>query len=324
MTEWSGFKGDLRDFGEGGGFIVGRHSDKADPKKGIQSSISYPGLSEKGVEMAHDRGIKILELLKESKPGTVFFLAGTTEQERTSSTLKAYSDELANLIQEENISDIKIIRKSDIDEISEKMAKDNVLRAHSTLGETARLINNPDSKYIIAYPLFIFGFSMRVNKQTQLEAKKSGLGDPGWILPTDEYTKFAKVLLEKNNDNDEAAFKEWLANQGVMEIDGETIMGPKPELIAKQQIRELQRLGKFAKSYLPNHPIVIGSIGQSWHLDALAIYLLNDGRVDLDGFEKVSLMMEMGELLSVKVDGEKAYIEYGNREIKEIDLNMAN
>jgi phosphohistidine phosphatase SixA len=49
----------------------------------------------------------------------------------------------------------------------------------------------------------------------------------------------------------------------------------------------LKRINGFITKFLQNRPVTIGFVGHTPNIEALAIYLANNGIVDLEGFEKI-------------------------------------
>ena len=103
--------------------------------------------------------------------------------------------------------------------------------------------------------------------------------------------------------------EDWFDNQGII---GD-LVGPNPKEVAEQQLAGIERLREFAKKYISNRPLVIGSVGHSFNLDAVAVYLANNGEVNKESFEQMKAKM-IGETKMIKIserDG-KQVLEYGN------------
>lgn len=73
---------------------------------------------------------------------------------------------------------------------------------------------------------------------------------------------------------------------------------------------------EFARKNIgQERPIVIGFVGHSWALDVLAIYLVNDGEVTLEGFEKIGgAMIKETEIAELVLDGGKEKFKYRDKE----------
>jgi len=263
-----------------------RHSTR--PKEGDPESAEFEGVSEKGVELARKRAKEILESLSESESGTIMFVGGASEIPRTKSTALIYGDEIKRILLAEKRGDILVFLPEDLEKIEGYSNKINFL--------VNQITTNPDKKIIIDIPLFIKEFSF-VGDFTTKEGK--------WAPYTQE-------LLKRNEGDSEKALRDWLDNQGTI---GD-IKGPNPKEVAKKQLAGLNRLREFVKKYIPDRPLVIGSVGHSWSLDALALYLANNGEVTEEAFDELKAKM-IGDTEMIKLtekDG-KQILQYGELEI---------
>ncbi|MFA5967271.1 MAG: hypothetical protein WC805_02025 [Patescibacteria group bacterium] len=264
-------------------FVMARHS-----KKG-KDSTEYEGLSNEGVELAKQEASKWLGLLDNAEEGTVMWLGGASEQIRTKSTIRALTEEINNILSQRENNNIELIANDSID------FEKGFNKAIEELSE--KINSSPDKKFIISAPLFIKEFSGEKNR---------------WIGKDNEPIAYYNELSKKCDGNEKEMLKEWLNNQG--HLDG--LEGPSPAQVAEEHLYGIKRLSDLAKEYIPNNPLIIGGVGQSVGLDALAIYLANDGKVNLEGYEKVNAT-GIQELEPIKIiDGK---FSYGDR--LEIDLN---
>lgn len=130
-----------------------------------------------------------------------------------------------------------------------------------------------------------------------------------WTDDKGNPSQYLIQLFKKNGNNEEAAMEDWFDNQGII---GD-LVGPNPKEVAEQQLAGIERLREFAKKYISNRPLVIGSVGHSFNLDAVAVYLANNGEVNKESFEQMKAKM-IGETKMIKIserDG-KQVLEYGN------------
>lgn len=264
-------------------YFLSRHSIK--PKGGDLESSEFSGISERGVEIAKERAQEIFSDLEKSENGTVMFLGGASELPRTKSTAMVYGKEMKNLIMEQGRDDIVILLPEDIEEIEGFTNKVNFI--------AEQVKTNPNKKIILDFPLFMKEFSF---KGTWTDDK----GNP---------SQYLIQLFKKNGNNEEAAMEDWFDNQGII---GD-LVGPNPKEVAEQQLAGIERLREFAKKYISNRPLVIGSVGHSFNLDAVAVYLANNGEVNKESFEQMKAKM-IGETKMIKIserDG-KQVLEYGN------------
>lgn len=159
-----------------------------------------------------------------------------------------------------------------------------------------KIEENPNKKIVVEFPLFIKEFAMG----GRWADKKTG-----------EYTDYTNALLAKYNKDDDKCLRGWIESEG--HLDGLT--GPNPTDVAKEHLQGAKRLHEFAEKYVKNRPVVVGSVGHSWNLDALAVYLANDGKVDLEGLEKVGgLMIKTAEMARIEVDGGDCKLIYRGKE----------
>lgn len=263
-----------------------RHSTR--PKEGDPESAEFEGVSEKGVELARERAREILESLDGLENGTIMFVGATSEIPRTKSTALIYGNEIKKILLKETRDDVLIFMPEDLEKIEGYSNKINYL--------VNQITTNPDKKIIIDIPLFIKEFSF-VGDFTTKEGK--------WAPYTQE-------LLKRNEGDSEKALRDWLDNQGII---GDT-KGPNPKEIAEKQLVGLNRLREFAGKYIPNRPLIIGSVGHSWSLDALVLYLANRGEVTVEAFDELKAKM-IGDAEMIKLmrkDGEQ-FLQYGELEI---------
>ncbi|MCU0680245.1 MAG: hypothetical protein MUF50_03015 [Planctomycetes bacterium] len=297
------------------GLMGFRHGFK--PNGGAENenkeSKSYKGLSEKGVvearKVARER---ILNIMKEADPSTIMLFLGASEQIRTNSTAEVFGDELADTVEKEKINDLMVINPVDID--GEKYDSQTE-RINSLLD---LMDKNPDKKIVVNYPMFI---------------KEFVLGKDRWLDEKGELSEYAKNNLERNKEHgdnkEEEALKTWIKEEGICEIDGKKIIGPNPIKVAEEHLQGFNRLIEFVNKTInnrskssKNRPIIINGIAHSWNLDVMAIYLANNKKVDMEGYERIcgGKMIKPGEDLVIKIENDKAILDYRNNEF-EIDLS---
>lgn len=278
------------------GFFANRHSIKPtreDPESG------YPGISEQGVEQSRAEAKKILDMIDRSPAGTVLFLGGASELARTKSTAHAYGDELRKLISEEERSDIIVLNQADVVAKNNDRQKQGYTTVVNALAD--QIANNPGVKFIIEAPLFLkeFGFG------------RWGAQDGSW-------SEFTRGIMERYKTSDEQV-KGWIESGGELEMEKDgvarTVTGPNPTATAEEQLQGIGRLRDFAKKYVKDRPLIIGSVGHSWAIDALAAYLANGGKVDAAGFEKIGgTIVDTNEMARVEVGDEESKLYYKNQE----------
>ena len=265
------------------GDYFSRHSIK--PKGADLESSEFSGISEKGVELAKERSKEIIGNLETTEFGTVMILGGVSEVPRTKSTAMVYGQEIKKYLLEQGRNDVIVFLPEDLDEVEGYTNKVKFL--------TEKIKANPDKKIILDFPLFIKEFSLKDR----------------WIDEKGNLLEYTKELLKRNGNNEEAAMKDWFDNQGRI---GD-LLGPNPEEVAEQQLTGLERLREFAKKYISDRPLIIGSVWHSWNLYAVAVYLANNGKISREAFEKMEAKM-IGETKMITIserDG-KQVLEYGD------------
>lgn len=280
-----------------GEFFSARHSIKKPKVEGDAMSERYEGITEKGVELAKERAKSILESLERAENGSVMFIGGASEAVRTKSTAEVFGDEIKRIVADEEIDDIIVLAKEDIIKESEK-GKKGISKTVKDIAEKIKA--NSDKKVLIDYPMFLkeFGMGKWLNKKG------------------DDYSEYTYTLLEKHKndfDPDAGCVADWIENKGVLD----NVTGPNPTEVAEDQLRGVERLKKFAKENIGSRPLIVGSAGHSWNLDALAVYLANNGKVNLEGFKKVGgEMIGETEPVQVEIEEDAAVLKYKGKEYK--------
>jgi len=266
--------------------FISRHTEKV--KDGKIESKEYPGITEKGVDIAKETAKKeILELIEQSEHGSVIFIGGATEQVRTKSTAEVYGDELKEELKNREDEFLVITRK----DIQEKAKGKGYTETVKQIVEALNM--NQDKKVVIDFPMFLKDFSMErlgmIDKQ----------GNP---------KPYLNNLNKMNNDDDHASAKDWIQNKG--EIGD--LKGSNPEETVKGYEKAIERLEEFAKKHIGDRPLVIGMVGHCWDIEAYMTYLLNHGQVDVEGFEKITKgkIIDNAELTKIKIGPNKTTVSY--------------
>jgi len=277
--------------------ILTRHTDKPAKKDATKQinekdleSEEYEGISEKGVESSQKKSKELLERLEQSPNGTIMFIGGKSEMPRTGSTAEVYGDEMKRLVEESGKDNIIVLTEEDI--------RDEKTGVTGTIRKVQELINSsPDKKFIIDFPLILNEFKM---------------GEGRWMKDGD-YSPFTKELLKRNNNDEVACVRDWFANEGKVD----DLEGPNPTEVAESHIGGIERLNEFAKKQISDRPIIIGMVGHSWNLDAVATYLANEGKITPEGFEKTGgKMIAPNQSVEVVIEDGKAKLKYGGKEFE--------
>ncbi|MDO8483170.1 MAG: hypothetical protein Q7S86_05140 [bacterium] len=276
------------------------------------ASKEYPDLTVVGVEQAKERAQgDILQLIKEAPKGAVVFIAATSDQPRTKQTAEIYGDGLS-AIQEEIGNDVIVLTKRQIEGMSTVPAGGSGVNGFSpraiAIAEVVRKIDeiiktNPDKKVVIDYPLMVKQLAYKYNNR--------------WTDQAGKKTEYFSEVLKKHNNSHEEAGKDWIANQGRLELpDGRVLQGPAPAQVAAEYLEGARRLRDFAKKYVGDRPLIIGEVGHQWDLDALVTSLANGGKVDLESFNRVTGGGIAGEteIVEFTIGDKKTVVKYRGKE----------
>lgn len=262
-------------------FIM-RHATK--PKEGDLELSKFKGISEKGVELLKPSAIEIFESLEKSESGTILFLGGTSERVRTKSTSLICGDEIKKIVLEQNKKDILVFMPEDLKKINGYLNKIKYL--------VNQINANPEKKIVINFPLFI----------------KEFLYEGDFATKDDKETPYMKEMSKLSEGYGRRLLKIWFENKGIL---GD-LKGPNPKEVAEKQLEGVNRLRKFVKKYIPDRPLIIGSVGHNWSLGALATYLVNNGEITPEAFEKkINKMVEETDIVKLTQKNGKSILQYG-------------
>lgn len=283
--------------------IVTRHSKKA--KTGTLESDKYPGLVDpEGPKLARERVQEIKELIDKSSKDAIIFIGGASEFPRTKSTAEVYGDEIDKIYQD-NPEVVVLTRHQEDIPFDPKKGYTTIIKNLQNI-----VANNADKKIVINFPMFIkqlaFSYEYAPDKYRWADKK-------GNYTPYTEKLIVADEELAKDGRNDGGLIL-WLESQGVI---GD-IKGPSPKQVAEEYIQGLKRLQDFVKKYIGERPLIVGAVGHSWDLDALAIYLGNNGVVDMDGYKKIakSEMIKETELINFKINTKGVRVNYKGQDFE--------
>jgi hypothetical protein len=251
-----------------------RHANSL--RHGGEPSKEFPSITELGVDQAREAArTDLLERIDNAPAGTVLFIGGKSDQERTGHTGEVYGEELKSI--SEGRDDLLVITKAEIDAIVANIKASG--ERESTIATVLNIANaNPDKKVVIDYPLYIKQLGYAYNDRWTVKNEETG--------KVDKSPYFAEILKKHNNDHADS-IHDWLQNDGVLTTaDGRTIQGPKPEDIAKQYLQGLTRLYTATKKSFPDRPVLVHAVGHQWDLDAVATYLAK-GRVTYEDWQEV-------------------------------------
>lgn len=282
-------------FGGLQGFFArhGPRSTNLDNESVLSESKNYPGLSKDGIKHIEAQTKEIQQMLDEAPNGSVLFIGGSSEEERTKSTAEAFGDVLQRNYAKN--SEVLVLGRKDVTRLREKQGGENALRTIENLIE-----QNPTKKMVVAYPLMIKEFSL------QPKLREKG---------TAAQTEFSRVLnTQAASERDSAEL--FIASEGkAATADGREVVGISGQDAAEEQLRGMRRLKDFAEKYAHGRPVLIGYVSHGWTLDAVATFLANNGRVNVEGFKKIGgTMIDSAEVGKIQFqDGNTTFLYRGKQ-----------
>lgn len=234
--------------------------------------------------MAKGRAKAIVELIRNSKSGSVILFGGVTSAERTRSTMDLYASETEKILTEES-ADVSFLKAEEIKALANESGYSS---AAKDLVSKINLM--PEQKVVIELPLFLKEFSM----EKYLYEEDGVTVKQGW-----------EELLAKHGKNYSEAVKDWLSDPLLSK-------SVNPEEMARGCMEGMRRLADFAQRFLPDRPITIGFVGHSFLIDVLLTYVANAGKVTTEGFEKLGGdIVNETELATIKFDESgNSHLEY--------------
>jgi broad specificity phosphatase PhoE len=166
--------------------FFGRHTERIDsPRTGEvikEESDKYKGITGSGVERGKERVKDLIDMVDEAPGGAVVFIGGSSEEERTRSTVRLFGDSVADHCKD----DPNVLIVSSV----EKEGKKFLDYARNVVSE------NPDKKIVIIRPLFLKEFSLRPKFRDREEGK---------------HTPLSNDLFEEGGDTDEGSTKAFVS-----------------------------------------------------------------------------------------------------------------
>jgi len=265
-------------------FFATRHATPERNKTATDpASKEYPDLTVGGVEQAKEKArTEVLKLIPDAPPGAVILIGATSDQPRTKQTAKIYGDELARLQSEKADETLLVLTKDEIEKLGNAPAQEHGLekKGFAAIAQAVRSIEkvireNPEKKVVVDYPLMVRELAYKYNNR--------------WTTTDGKKTSYFTEILKKHGNNHEEAGKDWIANQGRLELsDGRVLHGPTPEDVAREYLHGVKRLKDFAQKYTGGRPLIVGEVGHQWDIDALVTYLGSGGTVDRETFEEIT------------------------------------
>jgi len=176
--------------------FFGRHTERiTDPITGEvikPESAEYKGVTPSGVEKGKEKVKDLINIIDEAPAGAVVFLGGSSEEERTRSTMEIFGASAADHYK--NDSNILVI--SSVDKEGEKFL------------DFARNIalENPDKKIIVTRPLFLKEFSLRP------KFRECGTG---------EHTQLSRNINEEGGNTDTEGMRAFMNRPGLAQEEAE-------------------------------------------------------------------------------------------------------
>lgn len=226
-------------------FFVSRHTHRSSSTN--EGSDVYPGISKEGVEIAVERSDEILDIIKDAPDGAVIALCGVSEVERTRSTANVYTDSIE-----------RANKTGDLDCMTLELDRVN----SDTISRVRGMIEGKDlDKIFVSMPLFI--------KQFRVGGKRWQNEDGSWA------SEYAKSVFERAKYDNHEALKIWI-NDYLNGTEGCL----NPEDVAREHLEGIKRLEDFMGKIFLNRPLILGFVGHSPNIEALALYIKSDRKID--------------------------------------------
>jgi len=229
--------------------LITRHS-RYDDKSG--ASTEYPGLSNEGVDLAHERAREIVQYISHTAEGSVIWMAGSSFVPRARSTLRIYAEDVATALSRDPHTIVWRWKKPRAKNLAEALAALKRQRE-----EAMQFIqDNPTKRVVIDFPLPLEEFltpALHTDKRS---------GHWGPELDT---------LYQQARGDINETFRLWFERhqQG-------NVAGPEQALSSLQ--RGMRALEDTAKQYVSEgRPVLIISVGHSTELNALAAQREKEG-----------------------------------------------
>lgn len=275
-----------------------RHTAKT--KKATEGSETsgefYPGITPEGEAKVREIArAEILEIVEKAEPGSVVIFSGTSDYVRTKSTTRVSGNEVKKVLADRQ-DEFVFLDEQDINAL---VGNEPVMGQNSE-GKTGFSLNvmrkaiegvqkvvaeNPGKKIVITYPLYLTEFSMDTKNSGRQKDQKKWKTDG----QAETWTPYLTAIMKRNNNNEADAVADWIRTNGkIIGLHGSTILGPKPQDVAENYKRGIERLVDTGKRLFPNRPLVIMPTAHSWDLDVYIAYMAHKGTVTEQGFREIA------------------------------------
>lgn len=258
--------------------IISRHSLK--PTEGDPESKFFEGISESGVELARKKAKEIYPEIRESKPGTITWIAGVSELPRTRSTAEIYIEEINKCIIEDKNSDVVLLKKQD--PLSEKDS--GVSKNFKNLIE--HISESANKKYVVGVPLKIKQFTNR-----------------NWMSKGNKFTEYTTELLKKSEGNEAKFLELWMDDSLKEKAD------PSSEKQSEEFATGIERMKQFIKKYFSGRDIILVIVGHTAEINSFLAAKL--GENISESYQKnINNPLKETETYIVRKKGEKIEIDF--------------
>jgi len=231
-------------------FFASRHTERS---FGSSPNPEYPGLTERGIEIAREQAQIILEIIQNASERGVIALCGVSEAIRTRSTAGVYTEAVQDAIAAQGIDCLVI-------DGTKLRFKDGPTAEMSRVSDIAQ--QRPNSKIFFSMPLFV---------------KQFKIGDDRWQNEDGTWTsEYAEGLFKKANFEAKK-----VVEQIKLDYEAGVEGAMNPDDIAKDQLVGIKRLQQFIDKIFPDRDIIVGFVGHSPNLEILAQYLAHDRDADV-------------------------------------------
>lgn len=272
-------------------FVFGRHTQRAEAQKHFKSetaavddpeSTKFEGITKKGERMVKDTVLEeLVPLIKELDKDAVIFLGGATETTRTRSTGEAEGAYLSMYFKDHPSESAFVLTRRKIEAMREKSRESG----GKVLDDIAALIDeHKDERVVVAYPLRLKGWT---------------------VDQTPEGKAYFNAINTLANQDTSKVMKLWLENPNSIEFNGETLPGHPPDDVARDMLRDINRLRTFAKRFSKDRQLVTSITGHAAYIDALVIYLIGQGKMEQSAFEEAGGdVIKQAEIGSIAIESD--------------------
>lgn len=291
------------DLSEEGFFIwAARHLPRFD-KSGFgygegEESEEYPGLKEQETGKVEPLVDSLEKTVLDMPDNGVLFLGGSSQADRTESTINKSADRLKDRIESKDYEgeldedNIKILTQEEVEMAVDEVPIEKKVKKN--------LEDHDDKKVVVTFPLFLDEFSLRPHHR-ELTTDTEGAPDHQEYMSefVDRSEKMYGGYLERLFKDNGRLYKYNENEEKITDEDGNPIPvtdennnrldenAPGPTEMAEKHLKGIIDLYSFAKKYTEERSTGIGISGHGSQIDSLGLYLAVEGDEDEMTYENL-------------------------------------